>query len=125
MIELLLQDPEPWFSPEIGNNLGAYAGSTIGVLGGILGGLCGVLVPKGKGKHIVLPLMLAFAVLGVLLLLTGIVAVVLSQPFSVYFTFLLIGFILATVFGTLTPVMHKLYRVAEGRQLEADALRRS
>jgi len=125
MMEFLMQDPEPWFSPEFGNNLGAYAGSGIGILGGIVGSLCGVLVPKGKGKHILLPLMLAFAVLGVLLLLTGIVAMVLSQPFNVYFTFLLIGFILATVFGTLTPVMRKLYRVAEERQLEADALRRS
>ncbi len=120
-----MQDPEPWFSPEFGNNLGAYAGSGIGVLGGLLGGLCGVLVPRGKGKNVVLPLMLAFAVLGVLLLLTGIIAVVLSQPFTVYFTFLLLGFVLTTVFGTLTPVMHKLYRAAEERQMEADALRRS
>lgn len=125
MMEFLLQDPAPWFSPEFGNNLGAYFGSGIGILGGTIGGLCGVLVPKGRGKNFLLPLMGTFAILGLAMLVTGIVAVASDQPYSVYYPFLLIGFILTTVFGTLALVMRRLYRAAEERQLEADALRRS
>ncbi|MHC4838064.1 MAG: hypothetical protein ACYTF3_07755 [Planctomycetota bacterium] len=126
MIDLLLQqDPEPWFSPETANLVGAIGGAGVGLIGGTIGAMCGMMVPKGKGRGVVLPLLLGFAILGGLLLILGIVAVSTGQPYEVWYPLALLGFILAVVFGCLYPGIKRLYAQAEQRQLEADALRRS
>jgi len=125
MIHFLLQDPQPWFSAEAANYFGAFAGAGIGVLGGLFGAMCGILVPKGKGRAIILPAMLLFAVCGLGLLAVGLIALFKGQPYVIYYPFLLIGFLLACLFGTLYPVLRKRYAAAEQRQIEADALRRS
>jgi peptidoglycan/LPS O-acetylase OafA/YrhL len=110
---LLLQDPEPWFSTETATYFGA------------IGAICGVMVPKGKGRSFILPMLLVLACLGVVVLGVGVVALVLGQPYAIWYPFMLLGFIPAVVFGSLDPGMKRLYAQAEQRQLEADALRRS
>ncbi|PCJ54476.1 MAG: hypothetical protein COA70_04960 [Planctomycetota bacterium] len=126
MIELLLQtDPTPWFSAETANLFGGFGGAGIGVIGGSLGAAAGVLAPKGKGRGIVLGGMIIFAVVGVITLIIGVVAVSGGQPYHVWYPMVLLGAMLAGLFGGLTPVIRKRYSEAEARRLDADALRRS
>lgn len=114
-----------WISEETAIYLGAYGGAGLGVLGGILGGIGGPMAQKGKGKGPILASFTTVAVLGVLLLVTGVVALVAGQPYVIYYPFLLLGLIASAVFGGLIPVMRKHYRMAEQRKMEAEALRRA
>ena len=126
MIELLFQsDPSPWFSAETANLYGGLSGAGIGVIGGTLGAAAGMLAPKGKGRGFVLGGMMVFAIIGVVILIIGIVAVSGGQPYHVWYPMVLLGAMLAGLFGGLTPVIRKRYSEAEARRLDADALRRS
>lgn len=124
MLLTLAADAEPWFSTEAAIYFGSFGGAGVGVLGGLLGAAAGVLAPQGKGKAFILNSMLVLGCLGVLCLLTGIVAVVMSQPYAIYYPFLLIGFILTVVMFAVRPAVRQRYREAEQRKLEAAALRR-
>lgn len=125
MIDLLLQDPTPWFSTETSALVGGIGGAAVGVLGGCLGAAAGVLAPKGKGRGFVLGTMMACAVLGVCLLIAGIFAVSTGQPYGVWYPLVLLGAIMTGVLGGLIPVVRKRYAEAEQRRLDADDLRRS
>lgn len=114
----------PWFSDTFGTYLGAYGGAGVGVLGGVLGGIGGPLAQQGKGRGFVLPAFLITAIVGVILLMAGIAGSILGQPYAVYYPLLLLGFIMAAVFGGLTPMIRMRYQQAEARKLEAEALRR-
>jgi hypothetical protein len=120
----LLADAEPWFSTEAAIYFGSFGGAAIGVLGGILGATAGVLAPKGKGRGFILNSMLAFGCLGVVFLITGVVAVVMDQPYAIYYPFLLLGLILASVMFAVRPAVRQRYAEAEQRKVEAAALRR-
>jgi len=120
----LLADAEPWFSPDAAIYFGAFGGAAIGVIGGILGAVGGTLAPKGKGRSFILNSMLGLGCLGVVFLLVGIVAVVMDQPYAIYYPFLLLGLILASVMFAVRPAIRQRYAEAEQRKLEAAALRR-
>jgi hypothetical protein len=119
-----LADVEPWFSEETAIYLGSFGGAAIGVFGGILGAVGGMLAPKGKGRSFVLNSMLGLGCLGIVFLLTGVVAVVMSQPYVIYYPFLLLGLILTSVMFAVRPSIRQRYAEAEQRKLEAAALRR-
>ncbi len=120
----LLADAEPWFSTEVAIYFGSFGGAAIGVFGGILGAAGGVLAPKGKGRAFILNSMLGLGCLGVAFLLVGIVAVVMDQPYAIYYPFLLLGLILASVMFAVRPAIRQRYAEAEQRKVEAAALRR-
>lgn len=125
MIELLLdQDPTPWFSERTAGMIGGFSGAGIGLLGGIIGAAAGTLVPKGKGRSAVLGMMIAGIVFGLTSLVVGIVALVLGQPYSVWYLFVMLGIIPTAVMGGLLPVVRKRYAEAEQRRLDADDLRK-
>jgi hypothetical protein len=63
--------------------------------------------------------------IGGAMLVTGIVGVVMGQPYHVYFPLLLAGFILVCVLTPLLPVIRMRYAQAEHRRLDADSMRRS
>lgn len=115
---------EPWWSDQMAGMVGGIGGSILGILGGTLGTLGGILAPRGKCKTLILSLFAGSAVLGVCILLAGLVAVVLRQPWGVWYPLLLMGFLLSAVVGPLTFVMRNAYRQAEMRRLEAEELRR-
>lgn len=119
-----LADAEPWFSEEFAIYFGSFGGAAIGVLGGVLGGAAGMLAPKGKGRSFILNSMLGLGCLGVAFLLTGVVAVLMSQPYVIFYPFLLLGLILTSVMFAVRPAIRKRYAEAEQRKLEAAALRR-
>lgn len=126
MIEtLLIVDPTPWFNAETGNLVGAYGGAGVGVIGGSLGAVAGALAPKGKGRNFVIRGMMTMAGLGFIALVVGVIALTGSQPYHVWYPMVLLGSMLAGLFGGLTPVICKRYNEAEARRLDADALRRS
>lgn len=125
MIDLLLQDPTPWFSTETSALVGGIGGAAVGILGGCVGAAAGVLAPKGKGRGWVLGTMTSCAALGCLLFLAGIIAVSTGQPYGVWYPLVLLGALMTGVLGGLIPVVRKRYAEAEQRKLDAEDLRRS
>jgi uncharacterized membrane protein len=119
-----LADAEPWFSEKAAIYFGSFGGAAIGVFGGIIGVTAGVLAPKGKGRGFILNSMLALGCLGIGFLLTGIVALVVDQPYAIYYPFLLLGLILTSVMFAVRPAIRQRYAEAEQRKVEAAALRR-
>lgn len=124
LLTFLLADPEPWFSEESMIYLGAYGGAGIGVVGGLIGAAAGTLAPKGKARGLILKTMLVLGILGVASLITGVIAVVLGQPYIVYYPFLLLGLITSAVMFSVRPAIAKRYQEAEQRRVEAAAMRR-
>lgn len=122
---MLLQSTE-WFDSSTSGMIGAIVGSSIGVIvGGIGGPLAGTLAPRGKAKAFVIGFFIASLVIGVILTLIGIGALVMGQPYHVWFVFLLPGVLTASLTGSALPMLHKHYAVAEQRKLDAEELRRA
>jgi len=103
---------EPWFD---GNTVGALLGSSLGIIGGTIGAVGGTLACKGKRKRLVIGLFYSITIICSLLLVAGITAKLLGQPYSVWYALVLSGMIGVVVFGTLTPTIKKRYREAELR----------
>lgn len=116
---------DPWWTVQQAGWIGGSLGATLGLLGGAFGMTAGFLAPKGKGKVAVLSLIGVILGLGVLSLVAGIVALIASQPYHVYYPLLLIGGIGSIVAGVNLPVILARYRQAEARRLDAAELRRT
>jgi MFS family permease len=115
----------PWF--EDVNTFGAYAGAILGggggTLAGLWGALAGTLAPKGKAKAFVLGLGIAIAAGGAILAGIGLYAVIVGQPYGIWYPLLLAGTILMIVCGGLVPGVRKRYAEAEARRLTAEQFR--
>lgn len=117
---------EPWFDPEtFGSYFGAIAGSAGGILIGGLGALVGVYAPKGKGKNFILPVTFGVLIVCLASLVIGIVAKMQSQPYAIYFGFLLIGTVGSGLSFMLLQMSRKAYQQAELRRIEAESIRHS
>ncbi|HZO86698.1 MAG TPA: hypothetical protein VFB38_00060 [Chthonomonadaceae bacterium] len=117
---------QPWCDPVwFGTWYGSLVGGLGGTLAGILGAVAGTLAPQGKGKRLVLGGMRAFIVFGALSLLIGIIALIAGQPYGIWYPLTLVGVIFVAVMGSLQPMIHRVYRQAEARKLEAESLRNS
>lgn len=106
--------PEWWTDPQ-GGWVGGIAGSAVGLLGALVGTLAGLGVARR--------LTLTFATLGVLVglvcLAVGVVALVLGQPYHVWYPPLLVGAISAFAFGLNLPGLKKRYDQLELRKMTA------
>ncbi len=121
-----LQDSvTPWFDVQTATRIGAYGGGLLGSLAGIVGACAGVFAPRGKGRPLIMGAMYSMAGLGVISLGFGITALVLGQPYAVWYPFLLIGLILGVLGFVLTPITRQRYQQAEQRRIEAEVMRRS
>jgi len=117
---------EPWFDPiQFGALYGGIGGGVLGSLGGVLGAVAGKLAPQGKARSFVMGAFTFFTLLGVVHLALGIYAVVSGQPYGIWYPLVLIGFLLALLFGILKPVVRKRYEEAEARRMDAAAFRRA
>jgi hypothetical protein len=114
----------PWWTSHDGFLLGAIGGSVIGILGGLYGGLIGVLAPKGIGGRVLVPIHIGFVVVGIVSLITGLIAVFMHQPYHVFYPLLLCGGILTFVMGGLLPLVVIRYRQADTRKMDAHLLRK-
>jgi hypothetical protein len=107
---------EPWFDPI------RYAwipGTLIGLIGGTLGPFSGYCASKGKWKGLVMGLYYTVVGFCALLLVSGAVAWISGQPYGIWYGLGMAGVIGMLVFGSLVPVMHRVYRESELRQSQA------
>jgi MFS family permease len=115
---------EPWVDP---NTFGAYAGAILGggggSLAGLWGALAGTLAPKGKAKRLVIGLGIALAATGAIVLGIGLYALLVGQPYGIWYPLTLAGGGIAIICGALVPLVRKRYSEAEARQLAAEQFR--
>lgn len=114
-----------WWSAEQANELGGWVGAGVGIVGGLFGSAMGLLIPRGKGRSFMIPAHVAITFAGVAMLIVGVIALAMSQPFHVYFPLLLCGGITAISLGCLLPVTLNGYRASERRRMDACSLRES
>lgn len=112
---------EQWFDPKTAGILGGIIGTALGSTGALLGCSCGICVRKGWKKFIYTIFISAITV-GVGLLITGLVALYVKQPYHVWYCFLLPGFVTITVFGGLFPVVRKRFIESEMIKMQAKDL---
>jgi len=103
-----------------------FSGPTAGIIGGVfgavfgcLGGLIGLLSSRGKGRRFALTSLKVAAGVGVAILGGGVVAVVRSQPYAVYYPLLLGGGLLTALPLGLVPTVRKRYEQVELRKIKA------
>jgi hypothetical protein len=86
---------------------------TVGLLvGGLCGGLIGILGGTGKARGFVLALNTTLAGVGVAILIVGVIAVLLGQPYDVYFPLLALGIVPAGFCGgILFPLRHHYQQI--------------
>lgn len=117
---------EPWFDPQqFGTWFGAFGGAGVGLLGAFFGGFGAWAAQRGRYRGLVLGGMTLVGILCALTLLAGVAALILGQPYGIWYPLSLIGLIGGGCFLGLLPVMRKRYAEAETRRMEAAALRRS
>lgn len=99
---------------------GGMIGGAVGIFGGMIGcfgGLLGCLAGFGKARKFVLTTTKIFIALGMLLTITGIVAIACAQPFFVWYAFLLPGVILTLIFSLNFPLIQRRYDDLEIRRM--------
>jgi hypothetical protein len=117
---------EPWFEP---NTFGAWWGAIVGGGGGsligLIGGLAGWLAPRGIGLKTFQIVFGAFALLGVVFLAVGIVALVDGQPYGIWYAFLLTGGLFTILCGWAVFYVRHIGTKVEQRRLQSEAIRHS
>lgn len=106
---------EPWFNP----NYAWIAPTLLGATCGIFGGIAGFLIPRGKGKGLVVGLYWMFLGASVLMLLTGIAAYFAGQPYGVWYGLGLGGLVGTGVLGGNYWTFKNGYLQAERRRMQA------
>jgi multidrug transporter EmrE-like cation transporter len=106
----------PWFDA---NMYAWIPGTLLGVLGGLWGSLCGMLIPRGKGRALVIGSAALFLVVSVALLALAIYALTQGQPYGVWYGLGLPGLIGSILFGMFLPMSQRMYTMVEQRKLHA------
>jgi hypothetical protein len=90
-------------------------GSVFGILGGVLGGLAGF----GKAHRVAFTLLLTMFVSGVASLALGLVAILQSQPYPVFYPLLLGGTLVTVLLALLYRPLRKRYEGIELRKMKS------
>ncbi len=106
----------PWFDA---NTWAWFPGTVFGVLAGLWGTIVGICAPRGKARGFVTGSWFFLMVVSVTFLATSLIALVVGQPFAIWFFLLLPGMQGLLILGLLFPVVLKRYREAEERRMEA------
>ncbi len=107
---------EPWYDPAL------YAwipGTVYGTTVGIIGGISGTFASAGKAKSLVMSLLYSGIAVAVLFLIAGGIALVCSQPYGIWYGFLLPGFLGVFIIPTILPQIRTQYHLAENRKMES------
>lgn len=110
---------QPWFDA---NHYAWIPGTMYGLAAALLGGLVGVLAPRGRARNLVVRSWLALWLVAVAMLAAGVVALVVRQPWGVWYALLLPGVVGTLVVGINSYAVLKAYRMVEERQLAAKDL---
>jgi hypothetical protein len=111
----LKNDVFGWWRDEVGGIIGGALGMIIGFGGALIG----FLAMKGKARGLALALIKTIIFVGVAALMTGIIAVIVKQPYGVYYPLLLVGVLGIAIPLGLLPLIHKRYADAELRKMQA------
>lgn len=115
---------DPWFDPvRFGAYYGAIVGGGGGSLIGMMGGVIGYCASKGRARRAIVGFMYSVVLLGVAQLAFGAYAWSQGQPYGIWYPPLMSGVVFAAVMGGLIPVILARYREADGRRIEAAAIR--
>ncbi|QDU20485.1 hypothetical protein [Urbifossiella limnaea] len=113
---------EPWVDPVVMTWAGGIGGGVVGLWGAALGTAGSRLVPKGKGQAFVFGLLGVGAVVGVLLLGFGLVALAADQPYPVWYGPTLAGGLLVALSVPFAFIIRGRYRDVELRKMHAAEL---
>lgn len=117
---------QPWFDPQrFGSLYGGIGGGALGLTGAFIGGFGSWAAQRGRHRGLVLGCMGVIGAYCLLSLLTGVAALILGQPYGIWYPLSLIGMVGALTCLGLIPMMRKRYSEAESRRMDAAALRRS
>ena len=112
---------EQWFDTGTTRVIGMLIGSILGLTGALIGCSCSFCARKGWKKPIYTIFISAIAI-SIVLLFTGVVAVCVKQPYHVWYSFLLPGFIGTIIFSGLFPVIRKRFIESEMIKMQAKDL---
>jgi len=112
---------EIWFDPQTAGKIGGLIGTVLGLTGALIGCSCGICVRKGYRKLVYAIFISAIAV-SILLLITGVIALCMKQPYHVWYVFVWSGVIGTAVFGGLLPVMRRRFIQSEMRKMQGEDL---
>ncbi len=111
----LLQTGAAWWD----DRMGGLVGGTIGAVFGLLGAAVGVFAGRGKARDFVMGVCWAMRLVGVVCLVFGLLALVRSQPYGVWFPLLLPGILLLALGFGLVPTIRKRYDALELSRMQA------
>lgn len=114
-----------WWTPETGAYFGAFGGAGLGLVGAVVGSFGAYLVPRNRGKRLVLGVFAFMLTTGLALLALGLVALIQGQPYHVWYPPSLMGFIAVVVGTPLFFVIRARYRMMEHKKMDAELLRKS
>jgi len=104
-----------WWDEQTDGKIGGWLGGVAGCIGALIGVLAGLR----RNRTLVLALLKGMTIAGIVLVVAGIVAKALHQPYSDYYPLLLPGFIVAAVCGSNIAVVRKRYEDLELRRIQA------
>lgn len=113
---------EPWIDPRTMVWIGSIGGCVIGLWGAAIGTAGSYLVPKGKGKGLVISSLVLAGFVGVLILSFGVTALAFGQPYSVWYPGVQLGGLLSALAIPFVFVMRNRYRAVELRKMQAEEL---
>ena len=108
-----------WFDNHTAGWISRLLNIAGGLYGALFGCLAGFLVPLGKGRRLIIGLLWFGLAAGALLLLIGLTALFLGQPYHVWYSFVLPGVILLILTPIFLVVMPQQYAQAELRRMQA------
>ena len=113
---------EAWFNEQTAGMIGGIFGTFFGVFGGgILGGMSYWFIQKGL-KKLYFSLYSFQLILGLAMLLAGIAAIILKQPYHVWYPLVLSGVLVFGIMGPLYFTIKKRFTDAELNKLQAKDL---
>ncbi len=104
-----------WWSEPSAGLVGGIGGGLLGSMGAVIGVLAGC----GAARKLVVGLCIAIIAVGALSLITGGIALLMGQPWYVYYPFLLGGVIGVAVCGFNLPALRRRYDALELRRMTA------
>src|SRR5579872_34248 len=110
-----LEAASAWWSEPQGGLVGGLGGGALGLIGAAVG----ILASRRRARGVVMSLIAAGFGCGAFLVVAGIIALCLGQPFFVAFPLLLVGGISTVVLGGLAPSILRRYRADEFRRMAA------
>jgi hypothetical protein len=111
----LLTATGAWFGDATGGLVGGIGGALLGLLGAVVGWLGS----RGRARRAVVGALIAAVALGAAAGAVGLYAVVVGQPYAVWFSLMMTGGLAVVICGCLLPVLTRRYRELELRRINA------